>query len=40
MYGPVDGINIKYEKWEGSISLNFTVKASQTSDESLPTGII
>ena len=36
---PVDGTKIKYEKWEGSRSTDYTVKASQTKDDSLPTGI-
>ena len=37
----LDGSNgsIKYAKWEGSRSTNVTVKAAQTSDDSLPTGI-
>ena len=37
----LDGSNgsIKYAKWEGSRSTDWTVKASQTSDDSLPTGI-
>ena len=36
---PVDGESIKYAKWEGAISTSWTVKADQTRDDILPTGV-